>query len=48
MDCTTEIKIGVSEDGQRLIVKKVSEEHNHKLHEVRYIKPFDVANDANI
>ena len=35
MDCHAEIKIGASDDGQSLVVKKVSEEHNHRLNEVR-------------
>ena len=34
MDCPAEIKIGVTDDGQSLVVKKVSEEHNHRLSEV--------------
>lgn len=35
MDCPAEIKIGVTDDGQSLVVKKVLEEHNHRLSEVR-------------
>ena len=35
MDCLAEIKIGVTDDGQSLVVKKVLEEHNHRLSEIR-------------
>jgi len=35
MDCGAEIKVGVTDDEQSLVVKKVSKEHNHKLSEVR-------------
>ena len=35
MDCPAEIKIVVTDDGQSLVAKKVLEEHNHTLSEVR-------------
>ena len=33
MDCPAEIKIGVTDDGQSLVVKK---EHNHRLSEASH------------
>lgn len=34
--CEMHIRFGVSDDGSQLVVKSMSEEHNHEINEVRF------------